>query len=114
MLIFGTEGMDKAARQRDIVQGRITDGKLFGDILQDLKMDMSSKIKGICEKVENALAETFESIHKDVKMILPDVQRDNVAVEERFKRQLRAEVRQLQAVHQEIIHSISYIEVTES
>ncbi|GAM43807.1 hypothetical protein TCE0_060f18920 [Talaromyces pinophilus] len=103
-----SEGMDKAARQRVIVQGRIIDGKLFGDILQDLKVDMSSKLKGICEKVENALAETFESIHKDVKMILPDVQRDNVAAEERFKKQLGAEVRRLQAKHQEIIHTTSF------
>lgn len=106
-LNFVTEGADKAARQREMIHGRITDGKLFGDILQNLEFDMASKLKGVCERVENALAETFDSIQEDVKMITPAGEGNRATAEQRFKKQLAAEVQRFKAKYQGIIHSIS-------
>lgn len=97
-----TKETRKAARQRDIVQGRITDGKLIGDILRDLKLDISAKVKGFCKNVENILAETFLHIQEDAKLIMPDGPGDRVKAEEQFKKQLSAEVKQFNAEHQEI------------
>lgn len=96
-----------------MIRSRITDGKLFADILRNLEFDMGARLKGVCERVENALAETFESIQEDVKMIMPDDEGNRATAEERFKEQLAAEVQRLQAKHHDIIHSISSLEVTE-
>lgn len=76
------------------------------DILQDLKSDMSAKVKGFCASVDMALVETFLYIQEDVKWIMPDGPSDYVKAEERFKKQLSAEVKQLKAKHQEIRQSI--------
>ncbi len=106
------KGTGKAARQRAIVQGRITDGTLFPNI--------SAKI---IDHIVSLIDDTFSSLHEKVNNILGFIRADlDMAVGATRKRHVvtarerqqqahfQKEVERLEGVYAQMIGSLAHLE----
>ncbi|KFY44996.1 hypothetical protein V494_01204 [Pseudogymnoascus sp. VKM F-4513 (FW-928)] len=109
-------GTGKAARQRNTVQGRITNGTLFPNISRAIKRDIKAAAKATFDSVQKSLESDFVSIDNDVTMALASApqqscDREDVDLEdeERRKGELASSVRDLKRQHAEVLASIASI-----
>lgn len=106
-------GTGKAARQRNTVQGRITNGTLFPNISTAIKRDIKAAAKTTFDSVQKSLESDFALIENDVTMALASAlqqssDREDVAHEdeERRRGELAGVVRGLKRQHAEVLASI--------
>ncbi|KFY06936.1 hypothetical protein V492_07602 [Pseudogymnoascus sp. VKM F-4246] len=111
-------GTGKAARQRNTVQGRITNGTLFPNISRAIKRDINAAAKATFDSVQKSLESDFASIDNDVTMALAsalqqscDSEDVDLEDEERRKGELASAVRDLKRQHAEVLASIANLSV---
>lgn len=109
-------GTGKAGRQRDTVQGRITNGTLFPNISRAIKREIKAAAKTTFDNVQKSLESEFTLIENDVTMALasaPQQSGDREDVgregEERRRGELAGAVRGLKRQHAEVLASIANI-----
>ncbi|OBT96981.1 hypothetical protein VE01_05489 [Pseudogymnoascus verrucosus] len=109
-------GTGKAARQRNTVQGRITNGTLFPNISTAIKREIETAAKTTFDSVLKSLESDFALIENDVTMALASApqqsgDREDVACEEEERRrgELAGAVRGLKRQHAEVLASIADI-----
>ncbi|KFZ06243.1 hypothetical protein V501_07587 [Pseudogymnoascus sp. VKM F-4519 (FW-2642)] len=109
-------GNGKAARQRNTVQGRITNGTLFPNISTAIKREIETAAKTTFDSVLKSLESDFALIENDVTMALASApqqsgDREDVACEEEERRrgELAGAVRGLKRQHAEVLASIADI-----
>ncbi|KAH8744019.1 hypothetical protein F5882DRAFT_455086 [Hyaloscypha sp. PMI_1271] len=110
----GESGTGKAARQRSIVQGRITNGTLFPHISAKIQAGIDQLVRKIFRDLRNAVNAVIELIASDVEMALASnpqrmggARNQEDPEEERRKGELMAEIRELKKKHEELLASIS-------
>lgn len=109
-------GAGKAARQRNTVQGRITNGTLFPNISTAIKREIETAAKTTFDSVLKSLESDFALIENDITMALASApqqsgDREDVACEEEERRrgELAGAVRGLKRQHAEVLASIADI-----
>ncbi|OBT81787.1 hypothetical protein VE02_09856 [Pseudogymnoascus sp. 03VT05] len=109
-------GTGKAARQRNTVQGRITNGTLFPNISTAIKREIEAAVKTTFDNVRKSLESDFALIENDVTMALASApqqsgDREDVACEdeERRREELADAVKGLKRQHAEVLASIANI-----
>ena len=109
-------GTGKAARQRTIVQGRITNGTLFPHISAKIQASIDQLVQKIFRDLHDAVNAVLDLIVSDVEMALTsnpqgmDSTRNHEDPEEqRRKDDLMAEIRELKGEHEKLLASISDI-----
>ncbi|KFY49525.1 hypothetical protein V496_09946 [Pseudogymnoascus sp. VKM F-4515 (FW-2607)] len=109
-------GTGKAARQRNTVQGRITNGTLFPNISSAIKREIKAAAKTTFDSVRKSLESDFALIENDVMMALASApqqsgDREDVACEdeERLRGELAGAVRGLKREHAEVLAIIANI-----
>ncbi|KFY95308.1 hypothetical protein V500_02839 [Pseudogymnoascus sp. VKM F-4518 (FW-2643)] len=109
-------GNGKAARQRNTVHGRITNGTLFPNISRAIKREINAAAKTVFDKVQGSLESTFAFIEIDITMALAstpqqsnDIEGMNREDEEIRRRELVGEVRGLKRQHAKVLASIENI-----
>ncbi|KAN0095627.1 hypothetical protein V8E51_016338 [Hyaloscypha variabilis] len=112
----GESGTGKAARQRSIVQGRITNGTLFPHISARIQASIDQLVRKIFRDLHGAVNAVLDLIVSDVEMALTsNPQRMDSAnnqadpQEQRRKEELMAEIRELKGEHEKLLASISDI-----
>jgi hypothetical protein len=109
-------GTGKAARQRAIVQGRITNGTLFPHISAKIQASIDQLVRKTFRDLRDAVNAVLDLVVSDVEMALASYpQRVDSArnqedpEEERRKGELMAKIRELKGKHEELLASISNI-----
>lgn len=109
-------GTGKAARQRSIVQGRITNGTLFPHISTKIQANINRLVQETFRDLYDAVNIVLGLIVSDVEMVLAskpqrvdDTRNQENLEEERRKEELKAETRVLNEKHEELLASISHI-----
>ena len=109
-------GTGKAARQRSIVQGRITNGTLFPHISVKIQASIDQLVQKHFRDLLDAVNAVLNLVISDVEMALTSKpQRMNSARnqqdpgEERRKKELMVEIRELKGKHEKLLASISNI-----
>ncbi|KAH6700598.1 hypothetical protein BKA61DRAFT_705543 [Leptodontidium sp. MPI-SDFR-AT-0119] len=112
----GESGTGKAARQRSIVQGRITNGTLFPHISAKIQANIDRLVQETFRDLYDAVNIVLGLIVSDVEMVLAskpqrvdDTRNQENLEEERRKEELKAETRVLNEKHEELLASISHI-----
>jgi hypothetical protein len=108
-------GTGKAARQRSIVQGRITNGTLFPHISAKIQASIEKLIQKTFHDLHDAVNAVLNLIVSDVEMALAsksqhaDDDAGNVEhlEEETRKAELMDEIKELKAMHEDLLDSIS-------
>lgn len=109
-------GTGKAARQRAIVQGRITNGTLFPHISAKIQASIDDLVRKTFRRLKNEVDAVLDLIVSDVEMALAsNLQRLGSArnqddlEEQKGKEELMAEIRELKEEHEKLLASISDI-----
>lgn len=109
-------GTGKAARQRAIVQGRITNGTLFPHISAKIQDSIDKLVRKTFRDLDDAVNSILDLIINDVEMALAsDFQRADSARnqedpgEEKKKEELMVKIRELKGRHEELLTSIASI-----
>lgn len=105
-------GTGKSARQKHIVQGRITNGTLFPNISTAIKREIKAAAKATFESVRKLLKSEFASLENDVTMALasaPKQSSDTVDVVLEDEGKLAGAIRDLKKQHAEVLASIENI-----
>ncbi|KAH8649442.1 hypothetical protein BGZ60DRAFT_534676 [Tricladium varicosporioides] len=109
-------GTEKAAAQRSIVQGRITNGTLFPNISAKIQSSMEKQIGRAFRHLYRTANEVLDLIVCDVELalafkprVMVDARSQEHQEEERQKGELRDEIKKLEGKHEEVLASISNI-----
>ncbi|KAE9366257.1 hypothetical protein N431DRAFT_419424 [Stipitochalara longipes BDJ] len=114
----GEYGTGKAARQRAIVQGRITNGTLFPHISAKIQASIDKLVRKTFGDLKDAVDAILNLIVNDVEMALTSnpqrVDSDSARnqedpEEQRRKEALMAEIKELKGEHEKLLASISDI-----
>jgi hypothetical protein len=106
-------GTGKAARQRSIVQGRITDGTLFPHVSTKIQTNITQLIETTFRALQIAIVEILDLVDHDVKMAMSsgetrgagnenqDTGRESEELEEALD-----EIRKIRRRHEEVLSSV--------
>jgi hypothetical protein len=105
-------GTGKSARQKHIVQGRITNGTLFPNISTAIKREIKAAAKAAFESVQKLLESQFASLENDVTMALASApqqssNREDVVLDD--EGELAGAIRDIKMQHAEVLASIANI-----
>ncbi|KAE8450711.1 hypothetical protein EG329_006056 [Mollisiaceae sp. DMI_Dod_QoI] len=110
----GESGTGKAARQRAIVQGRITNGILFPHISAKIQANIDQLVQKTFRNLHDAVNAVLDLIVSDIEIALvsrpqgvDDARNQESPEEERRKGELMVEIRELKGKHEELLASIS-------